>query len=168
MILLLGEPRDELGGSQYLAVVHGRKEGLPPRLDVARELALQNGLRALIHAGKIKSAHDCSEGGLAVALAECCISGAEQLGASISVQVTGRADMALFNESQSRVVVSVAAGDATAVLAQAAEAGVFALQIGTVGGADLALKIGDAAFMWSVEILRATWHDSIGKIMAAS
>ena len=56
----------------FLKVCHGRKEGLPPRLDIARELAVQNSVRELIRAGLVRSAHDCSEGGLAVALAECC------------------------------------------------------------------------------------------------
>ena len=56
----------------FLKVCHGRKEGLPPRLDIARELAVQNAVRELIRAGLVRSAHDCSEGGLAVALAECC------------------------------------------------------------------------------------------------
>ena len=168
-ILLLGHPGDELGGSQFLAVVHGRKEGLPPRLDVPRELALQKALRALIRAGKIKSAHDCSEGGLAVALAECCMSGAEPIGAQITLEVNERADVMLFNESQSRVVVSVAAGDAGAVLAQLATAGVPASRIGTVGGSELAVKTGDGApHAWPVETLRDTWHGSIGRIMEAS
>ena len=132
-ILLLGEVGDELGGSQFLATVHGRKEGLPPRLDVARELALQNALRTFIRAGKIKSAHDCSEGGLAVALAECCVSGAEPIGATFWAD-GGREDQLLFNESQSRIVVSVAAEDAATVLARLTEAGVPAQEIGRVGG----------------------------------
>ena len=140
MILLLGEPGDELGSSQYLAVVHGRKEGLPPRLDVPRELALQDALRALIRAGKIRSAHDCSEGGLAVALAECCMSGAEQIGARVLLGTTARADVALFNETQSRVVVS---------------------------GAELTVESGGKKHVWPVETLRETWHGSIGKLMAA-
>ncbi len=167
-ILLLGDPGHELGGSQYLAVIHGRKEGLPPRLDVTRELALQNALRTLIRAGQIRSAHDCSEGGLAVTLAECCMSGAEQFGASVSLEAGGRADVALFNETQSRVVVSVAAEQAPAVLAQLAEAGVPARQIGTVGGTELTVEAGGKKQAWPVEILRETWHDSIGKLMEAS
>ena len=167
-ILLLGEVGDELGGTQFLATVHGRKEGLPPRLDVARELALHNALRALIRAGKIKSAHDCSEGGLAVALAECCMSGAEQIGANVTLDADGRGDVALFNETQSRVVVSVAAEDAPEVLARLSEAGVSARQLGTVGGAELTIEASDAAHAWSIETLHEKWHGSIGKLMAAS
>ena len=79
-IILLGEPVDTtdplqgLGGSAYLQVVHGKKTGSPPRCNLDQEKELHLGLRALIHSGVIKSAHDCSDGGLAVALAESCIS----------------------------------------------------------------------------------------------
>jgi phosphoribosylformylglycinamidine synthase subunit PurL len=79
-ILLLGTPVDMddplqgLGGSAYLQVVHGKKTGSPPRCNLEKEKELHLALRALIHSGVVKSAHDCSEGGLAVALAECCIS----------------------------------------------------------------------------------------------
>src|SRR5947207_10040455 len=69
VIILVGEIGSELGGSQFLKTCHGRKTGLPPRLDVERELAVQNSVRELIRAGLVRSAHYCSEGGLAVALA---------------------------------------------------------------------------------------------------
>ena len=107
-ILLIGELGDELGGSQYLAVVHGRKEGLPPRLDYAREIAIHDAVRALIDAGLAKSAHDCSEGGLAVALAECCVSRRSWSAPRLSSRPVrpSAEDVALFNETQSRVVVS--------------------------------------------------------------
>ena len=72
VIILVGEIGDEMGATHFLKVCHGRKEGLPPRLDIARELAVQNSVRELIRAGLVRSAHDCSEGGLAVALAESC------------------------------------------------------------------------------------------------
>ena len=79
-IILLGEPVDAsdpllgLGGSAYLQCIHGLKTGTPPRCDLEKEKELHLALRALIHSGVVKSAHDCSEGGLAVALAESCIS----------------------------------------------------------------------------------------------
>jgi phosphoribosylformylglycinamidine synthase len=79
-IILLGEPVDAtdplqgLGGSAYLQVIHGRKTGSPPRCNLDQEKELHLALRALIHSGVVKSAHDCSDGGLAVALAESCIS----------------------------------------------------------------------------------------------
>src|SRR5439155_11070918 len=79
-IILLGEIVDEkdplfgLGGSAYLQTIHGLKTGTPPRCDLEKEKEIHLALRALICSGVVKSAHDCSEGGLAVALAECCIS----------------------------------------------------------------------------------------------
>ena len=165
-ILLLGEPGDELGGSQFLAVIHGRQEGLPPRLDVIRERALQTALLELIRAGLVRSAHDCSEGGLAVTLAECCISGAEPLGAEISLGAAeGRADVRLFNESQSRVVISVSAEAADEILPQLAASGVPARRLGTVGGERLAIAINGGSYRWELEALRHAWHDSIGEMM---
>jgi phosphoribosylformylglycinamidine synthase subunit PurL len=79
-IILLGDagdasdPLQGLGGSAYLQRIHGLKTGTPPRCDLGKEKDLHLGLRALICSGAVKSAHDCSEGGLAVTLTECCIS----------------------------------------------------------------------------------------------
>ena len=108
VVILLGDFGDEMGGSHFLKVIHGRKAGRPPRLDFERELALQNALRELIRAGHVRSAHDCSEGGLAVALAECCFNPDGSLGATIDLGGAGamRLDQLLFNETQSRVVIS--------------------------------------------------------------
>ncbi len=116
VVILLGDFGDELGASHFLKVIHGRKAGLPPRLDFERELALQNVLRELIRAGLVRSAHDCSEGGLAVALAEACFNPDARLGAEIDLSAAGpqRLDQILFNESQSRVVISTVPGNADA------------------------------------------------------
>ena len=166
MILLLGEPGDELGGSQYLAVIHGRKAGRPPRLNVALEGTLHDALRELIRAGLIRSAHDCSEGGLAVALAECCVSGAEHLGSAITLGGAGqRADVLLFNESQSRVVVSVSAPDAEEALSRLEADGVPARRLGTVGGSELVIDTGAARYVWPTEALRRAWGDAIAEYM---
>src|SRR3954464_1133696 len=98
VIMLLGDFGDELGGSRYLKVCHQRKEGLPPRLDIEREMAVQNALRELIRARLVQSAHDCSEGGLAVALAESCFNPQQLLGAEIDLEEarSARADQLLF------------------------------------------------------------------------
>src|SRR6476619_3034786 len=105
VIILVGEIGDELGGSRFLKVCHGRKAGRPPRLDVERELAIQNAVRELIRAGLVRSAHDCSEGGLAVAIAESCFNPDGLLGARIEIE-DAAAIPVLFNESQSRIVIS--------------------------------------------------------------
>jgi phosphoribosylformylglycinamidine synthase II len=166
VILLLGGIGDELGGSQYLAVVHGRKEGRPPRVDFAREIALHDAVRALIRRGLVRSAHDCSEGGLAVALAECCISGPEPLGADIVLEASAlSAAQVLFNENQSRIVLSVRPGDLAEVMPALESAHVPAHAIGTVGGADLKINAAGADFIWSTAALHEKWYGSIARCM---
>jgi phosphoribosylformylglycinamidine synthase II len=168
-ILLLGGIGDELGGSQFVAVVHGRKEGRPPRLDFARELALQEAVRGLIRQGLVRSAHDCSEGGLAVALAECAISGPEPLGADVNLETAGlRGDQVLFNESQSRIVLSVSPEERQTAISALAGAGVPVEWIGTVGGADLKIQAGDAQFTWTAAALHEKWYGSIARCMEAA
>ena len=78
-ILLIGELGSELGASHFLKVVHERKEGAPPRLDLEKEVRTHEAVRSLIRMGLVESAHDCSEGGLAVTLAESCLSGRSRL-----------------------------------------------------------------------------------------
>ncbi len=169
-ILLLGGVGSELGGSQYLATVHGRKEGLPPRLDYDRELALHEGVREIIRAGLARSAHDCSEGGLAVALAECCISGPgrQPLGATVSLDSPAdglRDDQLLFNESQSRIILSLAAEDLGTALGILVARGVPAARIGTVEGAALVIRTGRSQYNWPAAELRRSWSESIAKCM---
>jgi phosphoribosylformylglycinamidine synthase len=166
-VILLGELGDEMGGSHFLKVLFGRKEGVPPRIDFAKERTLHDILRAAIAAGLIKSAHDCAEGGLAVTLAESCMCGKESFGAEIDFGATGLApEVLLFNETQTRVVLSAAPGDAEALLSLAAEHGVPARRIGTVGGAQLGIKADGAETRWNVADLASTWHGSIAACMA--
>src|SRR6185295_11885559 len=151
-IVLLGEGHGELGGSEYLKVAHGIVQGVPPALDLKAERALQDLLVELAGAKLMRSAHDCSDGGLAVTLAECSFdSGGDnaRIGADVAIdetKVAANADVnraaALFGESASRVVVSVAP-DATAdVLKRAKAAGVPARIIGKTGGHELRIAVG--------------------------
>lgn len=139
VVILLGETKPELGGSEYLSRVHGRDAGNPPSLDLAAESRLQRFLLAEIRAGRVQSAHDCSEGGLAVAIAEAAIGG--QLGCQINSNSQLRPDVLLFAESQSRVVISVTAAAKAVFMAAAAAAGVPAEELGTVGGEQLEISI---------------------------
>jgi len=137
VIVLLGETCDELGGSEYLKVMHGLVRGVPPALDLKREAALQRLLVEATTSGLIKSAQDCSEGGFAVTLAECCIE--TGLGALVDVPAVaagaGFGDIStLFAESASRVVVSVAPGREAELLSLAAHAQLPARRIGLVAG----------------------------------
>ena len=162
VIFLIGGLGDEIGGSLYLKTIYGKKAGRPPRLDFDRELAVQNFLRALIRKGVVKSAHDCSEGGLAVALAESCMSGPERIGAQIRLPASNaRVDLCLFNESQSRIVVSVPSEAIELVHQDAAQAGIETIRLGSVGGNALAIEGPQGALSWPLDLLREAWYSSI-------
>ena len=108
LIYVLGEDYEEIGGSEYLKIVHNLVKGNAPEIDLAKEKALHKLLLNLIHKGFIKSAHDISEGGIAAALTECCIGDESNLmGADVEIPVLTREDFSLFSESQSRVIVSI-------------------------------------------------------------
>ena len=168
VVMLLGEGHGELGGSEYLKLVYDQVRGVPPALDLERERALQGLLVALAEERLIRSADDCSDGGIAVTLAECCFDtggiGAEISIDSAEISTDQRLNdaAALFGESASRVVVSVAADNVTRVLEQAAAAGVPARVIGQTGGNRLRIATGgrmtidmsidDAERAWSAAI----------------
>ncbi len=107
-VYLLGELKGEVGGSEYLQLLHYQVVGDAPSLDLQFEKRLQELLLSAIQAGIIRSAHDTAEGGLVVALAECCMAGRDkQIGAELKIDFGKiRPDFALFGEDQSRVVVS--------------------------------------------------------------
>lgn len=108
LIVLIGENKEEIGGSEYLKVFHNMEKGLPPQIDLSLEKSVQDACRESIQAGIISSAHDCADGGLAVTLAECCITGKK--GAKVEINNTNiRNDALLFGETQSRIVVSLPA-----------------------------------------------------------
>jgi phosphoribosylformylglycinamidine synthase II len=107
LIVLLGENKEELGASEYLKVICNLVKGNTPEMNLEEEKKIQDACLAMIKAGIVKSAHDCSEGGIAVALAECCVSSPHHWGAKIKLNQKMRADALLFGESQSRIIVTV-------------------------------------------------------------
>jgi len=137
VIVLVGESDNELGGSEYLKVEHNLVSGRPPALDLELEGAVQRVVRESIRAGLVKSAHDCSEGGIAVALAESCIAG--ELGADVHLHDELHPVGSLFGETQSRIVVTVAEADAEALVEACLAAEVPYSVIGTVGGERLTI-----------------------------
>jgi phosphoribosylformylglycinamidine synthase subunit PurL len=142
-IVLLGKTRDDLGGSEYLKVLQHREQGSPPLLNLETEKALHDFVLNVIHEGLIQSAHDCSDGGLAVALTECCVSGpGAPHGAVVKLELaTLRRDALLFGETQSRIVLSIRGDVLESLLTRAAEAGIPAARIGTVGGDRLVIDV---------------------------
>ncbi|HKP03260.1 MAG TPA: phosphoribosylformylglycinamidine synthase subunit PurL [Chthoniobacterales bacterium] len=168
VVILVGEIGHEMGATHFLKVCHGRKQGLPPRLDVERELAVQNSVRELIRAGLVRSAHDCSEGGLAVALAECCFNPAGLLGAEIRLDSNAlRIEQILFNESQSRILISVAEDKAAEVLERLKKSGTPAQRLGVTGGESLSIAIDQESVRWPVAELHDDWDNSIERTLAA-
>jgi phosphoribosylformylglycinamidine synthase subunit PurL len=143
IIVLLGKTRDDLGGSEYLKALHHREQGSPPLLNLEAEKAVQDFVLKVIHEGLVQSAHDCSDGGLAVALAECCVSApGTKRGAVIRLAVDSlRRDALLFGESQSRVVLSVKPDHAESILNRAWDGGVPAMKVGTVGGDRFVIEV---------------------------
>ena len=172
-VVVFGENRGELGGSEYLARLLDLVQGEPPALDLAVERALQTLVVSLVRDGLVQSAHDCSDGGLAITLAECTF------GASIGVEValdgvkTVPAPFVeaatLFGESASRVVVSVADGHVAQVLSAAAAAGVPAQVIGRTGGSDIRIDV-DGAIAVRVPVAAADdmWATAIGRRMQSA
>jgi len=108
LIYVLGEDNEELGGSEYLKVIHKKVEGNCPRLNLQAEKSLQETLINLIRKNLINSAHDISEGGIVCAIAECCIINEEKkLGADVTIPLKSRKDFSYFSETQSRIIVSI-------------------------------------------------------------
>jgi phosphoribosylformylglycinamidine synthase len=137
VVMLLGESRDELGGSEYLKTMHGLIRGEAPSLDLAREAALQRVLVEGAANGIVRSAHDCAEGGLAVTIAESCFDsslGVEVELKSVRTLEAWRTVATLFGESASRAVVSVSPEHVDRLLAMAAAVNLPAARIGIVGG----------------------------------
>jgi phosphoribosylformylglycinamidine synthase len=155
LIVLLGRTREELGGSEYLKIVHGLVKGTPPWIDLRLERAVQRACITAAEKGILRSAHDVSDGGLAVALAECCITGPEKpLGARIDLREMIRADALLFGESQSRIVVSIKEKDLARLKQIAAEESAPMQVLGEVGGSRLSLQ---PFAQLPVEEMRSIW-----------
>ncbi len=161
LIYLLGETLPELGGSEFAEVVLGRVAGRPPALDLERERALVELLQEAAHADVVASAHDCSDGGLAVALAESAIA----TGTGFAVVLPGDLPphVALFSESASRAVVTVRPGDADALEALCRDHRTPFARIGETGGPRMVF---DALFELTVEEARATHEDAIPRLLA--
>jgi phosphoribosylformylglycinamidine synthase len=159
-IYLLGETFPELGGSEFAEVLLGSTGGRPPALDLARERELHELLQAAARDDLLASAHDCSEGGLAVALAESAITGAH--GFAVTVPGDLPAHVALFSESASRAVVSVAPERAEELVELAGRHGVPCARLGETGGPRAVLA---GLFETTLDELRDVYEGAIPRLL---
>jgi phosphoribosylformylglycinamidine synthase len=161
VIVLLGETGAELGGSEYLSTVHGVIAGSPPAIDIAEEREIHEALLAAIEMGIVKSAHDCSEGGVAVALAESAIAGG--LGASVALDDDLAPVFSLFSETQGRIVLTCSDDFAEALTDLFVERCVPFSVVGEVGGDRLVVE---GKIDLPLSRLAAVWTTSLERLVA--
>ena len=169
-IVLLGTNSGEFGGSEYLYVTADLVAGQPPSVDLEGERALQQAVLKMNHEGVLRSAHDCSEGGLASALAECALgNGDSPFGVDVQMDEDLRPVIALFGESQGRIVVSCSPENTETVLALAGRYDVAAERIGSVSevGSGFSIKVRDGAVSATVSDVANAYFRAIPGIMDA-
>ena len=164
---LLGPAGVSLGGSEYLWTRHRRLAGRLAPLELETERQVQRAVRAAVSAGLVTAAHDCSEGGVAVALAEGCVTGREPVGCDATLPAGARADLVLFGEGPSRVVVAVEAVRTREFEGLMAESAIPWRWIGTTGGERLVIRVGTEVPV-DVEIgqLEHAWRNGFERHLA--
>ena len=163
VVALLGRTREELGGSEYLKCVHGLTRGTPPWIDLKMEQAVQRCCIEAIEQELLCSAHDLSDGGLAVALAECCVGGPEKpLGVRIDTHEMIRGDALLFSESQSRIIVSLKEENLVGLEEIAARHNVPLQVIGTVGGSRFVIQ---PLLQLPVDEIKTIWSTGLSAVL---
>ena len=164
------DPGYGLGGSRFLKVCFGKKVGPVPKLELELEMAVQSAVRDLIRLGLVRSAHDCSEGGLAVALAECCFNPDGPFGAEIHCSRRAAGDArashrdaatVLFNEAQSRIIISCDPRNTKRILTELESKNIPHAQIGNVMAEDLRISVNGENLSWPVAELHDLWWNAI-------
>jgi phosphoribosylformylglycinamidine synthase len=160
----LGHRGSDFGGAAYLRLLHGIEQGRPPAVDLDAELRLARLLRGLIAKSLVRTAHDLSEGGFLMALAECCLGPNDRtiMGATVTAPYEG-AD--LFSETQARALVACAPIVVDRVLAAAEEAGVPAVDLGETGGGELVVRSGSDILRAPVSTLHEIWSTALPKAL---
>lgn len=161
-IILLGENKEELGGSEYLRLVYEEEKGNPPQLDFELEKSVQDVCRQAIKQKLVRTAHDLSEGGLSVALAECSIKSKKGIGFEVRLNDSIRTDALLFGESQSRIILVAKEKNVNKILTLARKKKIKARVIGKTGGKKMVIwhrkkKVVEQP----VELVRTAWKNSI-------
>ncbi|VVM06743.1 partial phosphoribosylformylglycinamidine synthase, partial [Methylacidimicrobium cyclopophantes] len=139
--------------------------GPAPAVDLRRERALSSSLRSLIGKGLVRSAHDLSDGGLAIALLESSLAGPEIRGAELSLPVSMAAEDLLFGESQGRVLITVSSEDLPAVEEECARREIEILRIGRITGSSLRLEQGGQRLEVELAELERLWKGALSEIL---
>jgi phosphoribosylformylglycinamidine synthase len=161
-VVLLGENKEELGGSEYLKIQFGREDGNPPAINLAKEKAVQELCLEAAEAGFLESAHDLSEGGLAVCAAECGFFSGKKIGCELDLNDEWRPDALLFGETQSRILVTAKSSKLKKLIALARKKGVKAAAIGKVGGKKIRISLkGKALVNVPVAEVYKEWKEAI-------
>ena len=164
IIILLGKTKEELGGTEYLKVIHDKVRGDAPELDLTKEIALGKVVLDAIGKGLVKSAHDCSEGGLAVAIAESCISGTNPIGAKVYIDTDIREDALLFGESQSRIILTCKKENTERIESLAKKNKIDCTVIGAVGGDILEIVVNSNKLIdKNIKELESSWRNALKK-----
>jgi phosphoribosylformylglycinamidine synthase II len=167
VVVLLGENREELGASEYLRMAHGLEKGEPPVIDLDQEKAVQEAAIEAISRGLVRSAHDLSEGGLAVGASEACIIDPPGTGCVLNLEDEIRPDALLFGEAQSRILLSTSVDLLPELLALAAEKGVPARAIGQTGGRKLIIRQGGRELVrLPLDRLFKAWKNSLPEALS--
>ncbi len=161
-VIILGNLGGCIGGSEYLNLIHGRVEGDIPNIDLDYEKMVQETVLEGIRCGIIKSAHDISDGGLAIALAECCLAGVNNLGANIVISRKIRNDELLFGETQSAIIVTVSESDLMQMEEVSGKYQTPCEALGKVSGDRLSIN---SYFDLPVSVLRKTYESAIPMLM---
>jgi phosphoribosylformylglycinamidine synthase II len=170
LIALLGTTRDDLSLSEYAIVFNGKTDGQVPVLDLKAERAAQTACLRAAEGGLLRSAHDCSDGGLAIALAECCFSSLNREAFGADIDISGDYDVAtrLFSETASRIIVSFAESALDSIKEIAAAAPCPLTLIGKVGSDRLVISSdGEKVVELDVVELEAAWRSSLKEKLQA-
>lgn len=173
LLYVTGLTKADIGGTEYLQAIHGLVTGKAPEIDLDLEKAVQRFTLAAIQKGWVRSAHDCADGGLAVALSESAIAGGKgaviELTTGETQGIAGglRSDFALFSESPSRIILEISPEQAEQAEALAREFAVPFTRIGSVAGKSLTIRIdGETVIDEQVQKLSDTWRNAIPWIMS--
>ncbi|GIV45870.1 MAG: phosphoribosylformylglycinamidine synthase subunit PurL [Ignavibacterium sp.] len=164
VIYLLGEDKEEIGGSEYLKLIHNIVAGDCPQINLDEEKKLHDIVLNLIRKGLIKSAHDITEGGIASALAECCIVNQEkQIGCEVQIPIKSRKDFSLFSESQTRIIISTSESNSLKLEHELKLSNISFIKLGSVKGTSLKIK---DFFEIGLNELSEIYFNTIPKIMS--